>query len=96
MNPDIEKELIEIKKVVEENNKILRKIQSGNRWVIVLGFVKWVVYIGIVIGVYAVLQPYINQMIGLYAGIQESADTLSEMKSKTQSIDINSLKELFN
>ena len=96
MNPDIEKELIEIKKVVEENNKILRKIQSGNRWVIILGFVKWVVYIGIVIGVYAVLQPYINQMIGLYTGIQESADTLSEMKSKTQSIDINSLKELFN
>lgn len=96
MNPDIETQIAEIKKVVEENNKILRKIQAGNRWVIIMGFAKWIVYIAILIGTYAVLQPYLNQMVGLYSGIQESADTLSDIKSKTQGIDINSLKELLN
>jgi len=96
MNPDIETQIAEIKEMVKENNKILKKIQTGNRWVIIMGFAKWIVYIAILVGTYAVLQPYLNQMIGLYSGIQESADTLSDIKSQTQGIDINSLKELLN
>jgi hypothetical protein len=96
MNPDIETQIAEIKEMVKENNKILKKIQAGNRWVIIMGFAKWIVYIAILVGTYAVLQPYLNQMIGLYSGIQESADTLSDIKSQTQGIDINSLKELLN
>lgn len=94
MNPNIEAEIADIKRKVEENNKILKKIQAGNRWVIILGFVKWIVYFAIIIGTYAILQPYINQMMNMYTGIQESANTLSDIKSQTQGVDINSLMEL--
>lgn len=95
MNPNIEAEIAEIKRMVEENNKILKKIQASNRWVIILGFAKWIVYIAIVVGTYAVLQPYLNQMIQMYSGIQESASVLSDIKEQTQGVDMNSLYELF-
>ncbi len=94
MNPNIEAEIADIKRKVEENNKILKKIQAGNRWVIILGFVKWIVYFVIIIGAYTILQPYLNQMINMYTGIQESASALSDIKEKTQGVDVNSLMEL--
>jgi hypothetical protein len=35
-------------------------------------------------------------MLNTYGLIQESAGTISDLKNKTQGIDINSLKELLN
>lgn len=94
MNPNIEAEIAEIKRMVQENNKLLKKIHATGRWSMILGFVKWAVYIGLIIGSYALLQPYLNQMMETYSGIQESAGALSDLKSQTQGIDINSLKDL--
>jgi hypothetical protein len=95
MNPNIETEIAQIKRMVEDNNKILKKIQAGNRWVLILGFVKWAVYIVLIVGSYALLQPYLTQMMDTYAGIQESASALSDIKSQTQEINFDALKEYF-
>ena len=94
MNPDIEKELFEIKEIVKENNKILRKLERERRFNLILSFVKWGVYIAILIGTYSILRPFIDQMLNTYGLIQESAGTISDLKNQTQGIDINSLKEL--
>ncbi len=95
MNPDIEAQLAEIKRTVEENNKLLKKIYAAGRWSIILGFVKWVVYIALIVGSYALLQPYLTQMMDTYAGIQESAGALSDIKNQTQEINFDALKEYF-
>jgi hypothetical protein len=93
MNPNIEAEIAEIKRTVEENNKLLKKIHATARWNMMLGLIKWVVYFAIIIGTYAILQPYINQMLGVYGGIQDSASTLSDIKNNAQN-GTNSLLDL--
>lgn len=95
MNPNIEAEIAQIKSMVEENNKILKKIHTAGRWSMILGFIKWIVYITLIIGSYALIQPYLTQMIDTYNGIQESAGALSDIKNQTQDINFDALKEYF-
>ena len=95
MNPNIEAEIAEIKRMVEENHKLLKKIHATGRWSMILGFVKWAVYIALIVGSYALLQPYLTQMMETYAGIQESAGALSDIKNQTQEINFDALKEYF-
>jgi len=93
MNPNIEAEIAQIKQMVEENNKLLKKIHAAGRWSMILGFVKWAVYIGLIVGSYALLQPYLTQMMETYTGIQESAGALSDLKSQTQGINFDVLNQ---
>jgi len=95
MSTDIEAEIAIIKKTVEENNKILKNLQSKARWSSVLGWAKWIVYILILIGAYSALKPFIDQMLNTYSAIQDGADSLSQIKASTGGFDINSLKDLF-
>jgi hypothetical protein len=93
MNPNIEAEIADIKRKVEENNKLLKKIHATGRWNMILGLIKWLVYFAIIIGTYAILQPYVNQMLETYAGIQESAGALSDIKNQAQGINFDALEQ---
>lgn len=56
---------------VEENNKILRRLQRDLRWRRFFGFLKWVVIIALSAGAYYYLQPWLEQTIATYQGIWE-------------------------
>ena len=58
--------------LTEENNKILLKIQSKARWAMFFSIVKWTLFIGLTIGSYFVVQPYIDQTMQLYKTIQST------------------------
>ena len=67
-----EKELI--KKtfaLAEENNKILRKMQSSMRWGRAFRIFYWIVVIGISIGAFYYIQPYIDQLTSVYSGFSD-------------------------
>ena len=94
MSPDLEAEIAQIKRTVNENNKILKSIQSTHRWSMIIGVLKWVIYLGILIGAYSIIKPYLDQVISTYASIQESAGVMSDIRTSGVN-NFESLRELF-
>jgi hypothetical protein len=63
MTPD-EKDLLEkVARQVEENNEILRGIRRTQRWGTFMKVFYWVLIIGLGVGVYLGLQPYLKSLI---------------------------------
>ena len=46
----------------EENNIILKKMRSANRWATFFRFTYWLIIIGISVGSYYYIQPYVNTL----------------------------------
>ena len=71
MNPEERVLLEHTLKLSEENNKILRGIQSAQRRATIYGFVKLIIIIVPLIAGYLFLQPYLDQALAGYNGGQE-------------------------
>lgn len=72
MTPE-EKELFERSiALAEENNDILRSIQRSMRFSRVMSMIYWVFIIGSAVGAYYLIQPYIEQLMGVYGGAKSS------------------------
>lgn len=83
MNPN-EKELLQkTYELSEENNKILRSIRRSNRLSSFFRIIYWVLIIGISIGAYYYIQPYVDAMIKSYRSVQ---DDINSVKSVTNSV----------
>ena len=77
MQPE-EKELL--KRVValsEENNSVLRSIKRSMRVGQIMSVIYWLFIIGSAIGAYYLIQPYIQQLSGIYSG---AGDMISKFK----------------
>jgi hypothetical protein len=60
MTPE-EKSLLErTYKLAEDNNKILRSIRRSNRWGTAIRVLYWVIIIGLSVGAFYALQPYMT------------------------------------
>ena len=89
-NMDIEtgQLLQKLTKLTEENNKILLKMQRNARWLNFFSIIKWIIIIGLTVGSYIVVQPYINPIIDMYKTLQTT---------QTQSVDLQDyLKNFIN
>ncbi len=72
MTPEERSLLERTYKLTEENNEILRKIRRGNRWSMAIKATYWIVIIGLSIGAFYFVQPYIEFMTStLGIGTQE-------------------------
>lgn len=72
MTPEERSLLERTHKLVEENNEILRSMRRMSRISGAFRILYWVVIIGVSVGAYYVIQPYIESMIGLYTGAQSA------------------------
>lgn len=64
--------------ISEENNDILRSIQRSMRLSRLMSILYWLIIIGASVGAYYFIQPYLDQLVGIYGG------------AKTQFNDVNS------
>jgi len=95
MENKTDRELLEeIHEMLTENNKTVRKIHSRGRWAAIIGSLKWVVYIGLLAGSYYYIQNNLSNVLNVYTGLQESNDTLNQIKDKTSSLDVQSVLDL--
>jgi hypothetical protein len=70
MNPD-EKDLLEkTYKLSQENNKILKGIRSSNRLATFMRVFYWILIIGVSVGAFYFLQPYIDTLTKTYKTLQ--------------------------
>jgi hypothetical protein len=61
----------------EENNDILRGIQSSMRLARFMTFLYWLIIIGISVGAYYYAQPYIEKAVSVYKTAQVQLDSLN-------------------
>jgi hypothetical protein len=92
---DTERELVELKKTVNENNRILKNLQSRARIHTVIYVVKWVIIILAALGIYTVIQPVIESITGTYGSIKDSAATIAEIKASIPDPESNAFLNFF-
>jgi len=86
MSPE-EKSLLErTYKMAEENNAILKSLRRSARWNTAFKVFYWVIIIGLSLGAYYFIQPYLEAMFDLYGkvtgdtgSVQNVTDQLSEL-----------------
>lgn len=73
-------------KLAEENNEILRSIRRSNRFSTAMKIAYWVLIIGLSVGAYYLIQPYMTFLSGLSGGqslnlnnAQNAADQLKDL-----------------
>ena len=85
MNPN-EKELLEKTfEMSKENNHILKGIRSSNRWAAFFRIFYWVIIIGISVGAFYYVQPYINVAFKAYKNIQGDLNNVKSVVDKVSS-----------
>lgn len=72
MDPESKKLLEETFRVVQENNQMLHRVRSIQKWSAFWQTFKVLVIIGIALGSFYFLQPYIDKMLDLYNSISGS------------------------
>lgn len=79
MNPEERSLLERTYKMVEENNSILRSLQRSKRIGLVIKSLYWIVIIGLSVGAFYFVQPYIEFMTGaLGVGGKQESNTASQ------------------
>ena len=76
MTPEERQLLIQTHRMVEENNKLLRKMHRSALWGHIFRFLYWAIIIGLSVGAYYFVQPYIEQLQSVYGGIKQDVGTV--------------------
>ena len=71
MSPE-ERQLLEKSvALAEDNNKMLYAMRRSMFWARVMSVMYWVLIIGSAVGAYYLIQPYIDQLMGVYGGASD-------------------------
>lgn len=82
MTPEEKALLLETHDLAEENNKLLRSLRRSRRIGIIMSVLYWVVIIGVSVGAFYFIQPYIDFLTGLggdQSGASSYAQTLEDL-----------------
>ncbi|PIQ68029.1 MAG: hypothetical protein COV91_06275 [Candidatus Taylorbacteria bacterium CG11_big_fil_rev_8_21_14_0_20_46_11] len=89
MTPEERQILIQTHRMVEENNHLIRKMRRAALWGRVWTILYWTVIIGASVGAYYFIQPYVEQVQGVYGGLKQdlnnvrgTVDKVSDTASK--------------
>ncbi len=76
MTPDEKKLLSDTYQLVQENNEILKKMHRSAKWGRAFRIFYWGIIIILSIGSYYLIQPYIDQLGGVYSGFKTQTDSV--------------------
>lgn len=77
-----ERELIEkTLELAEENNKMLRRLYRNMKWSRAWRIFYWVIIIGLSVGAYYYIQPYVKGLLDVYGGIEGDLKNIQNMFS---------------
>ena len=57
--------------LAEENNQMLHSMKRSQRWASITRVIYWIFIIGSAVGAYYLIQPYVDQVKGLYGNASE-------------------------
>lgn len=76
-----ETEFKDLREIVLENNKILKRMQRNARFGRFFSLLKWAIYITLIVLSVRYIQPYLEQLQTTYSNIQETAGEVNEFKA---------------
>jgi len=65
-------------RIAEDNNRLLRKIVSANRWTRIFKLLYWVIIISSMMGIYYYIQPILIDILDVYKGLISSIDGIQK------------------
>jgi polyferredoxin len=71
MDPNEQQQLKEALELARENNVLIKKMWRAVRWGRALKIFYWLFIIGVAIGAFYFLQPYIDTLQDVYGGVQD-------------------------
>lgn len=80
MTPDEKSLLLKTLELAEENNKLLHKLDRMYRLSRAVRVTYWVIIIGITLGAFYFLQPYVDTARDVYTNVLGDMDTLKALK----------------
>ena len=81
MDPESKKLLEETFALAQENNRMLQSMRRSMRLSRIMSFLYWAFIIGSAVGAYYFIQPYLEQLVGVYSG---AGDMLNNFKQLSQ------------
>jgi hypothetical protein len=79
MDPESKKLLEETLTLAQENNKMLHSLRRSMVFSRILSLVYWVLIIGSALGAYYFIQPYIDQLLGVYGGAKSNLQDVGKI-----------------
>ena len=91
-NTDVKRLLEENLKLSKENNVLLQKIHNIQRWAQITRVLYWLVIIGVSVGAFYFIKPFLGNITNLYtggvSGINNIGDITKNLSSKEQIQDL--------
>lgn len=91
MDIEIKKLLQENLELTKENNGLLHKLRNAQRWQQITRAVYLLIIIGVTLGAFVYLQPFINQVKGIFTGKGDSS-----LNAKLGIPDFNNIQKLYD
>jgi hypothetical protein len=66
---EMREELEEIKEMMVENSKMIKRLHNAYRISYSVSIIKWVIIIGFTLGTFYYIQPYLENILKLYGSI---------------------------
>lgn len=95
MSTYTDKDFRDLKKTVEDNNRILKDLKKRANVAATFTFIKWIVIIGVAIGAFTLLQPVAQQFWEAYKSLQSGVSQINEAKQSIPDISITEFISLF-
>lgn len=97
MTEEEKKLLEETARLTKENHKLLKSMHRKQTVASVWSALKWLLIILVTIWTWIALQPMLKQVEALYTQVQETSQTVNELKVGAEgAIDASGLQDLFN
>ena len=98
MDQEVKKLLEENIKLSKENNELLLKIRNIQRWGQITSIFYWFIIIGVTIGAFYYIKPYLGNLLNVYTGGVSGINNISDItKNLTDGqIDVNDLLKILN
>lgn len=89
MDPEVKQLLEENLKISKENNVLLLKVRSVQKWAQITRILYWVIIILVSIGAFYFIQPYLGNLLNIYTGGVSGINNIGDISSK-----LNNQKEI--
>ena len=78
MDPRDKQLIEETLRLSQENNKMLKSMRRSLRLSQILRVIYWIIIFGAAVGAFYYIQPYLDQIISVYGGIQTGAQQIQD------------------
>jgi hypothetical protein len=79
VDPEAKQLLKDTFNLAQENNKILHSLRRSMRLARIMSILYWALIIGSAVGAYYFIQPYIDQLMGVYGNAQSNLNNFGGM-----------------